>query len=62
MMNTMAAVCITALFSLWVWTLKQEISDLHKRLMKVSAGTAPIHESMASEAPSKSGLPTWTLE
>ena len=39
-MNTILALCITAIFSAWIYSLKQELNDVQRRLSPSSHGAA----------------------
>lgn len=43
-METVFAFCITGLFSVWVWSLKSEVSELNKRL-PTSGRSVPLRPS-----------------
>jgi len=70
-MNMLIAVCITVLFSAWVFTLKQEVDYLHKRVWSAKNGSQRKHANADAPAPSRrvqrtvsttAGVPTWTIE
>lgn len=59
-----AALGIVALFSVWVFSLKQEIAALHERLAAVAPGSAAdsTNRPSAQTPPQRSGLQVWTIE
>ena len=73
-MNTLLAICIAALFSAWIYTLKQEVDYLHKRVMSArgkttgrsaeKAGTPSdtAHTFTSAVKTRSAGIPTWTIE
>ena len=63
MMNTMAAFCITALFSVWVWSLKNELAEMQRRMSPAPhLPHRSVDEDVRSVRPASPGLPTWTIE
>lgn len=72
-MTTLIAFCITILFSAWVYTLKQEVDYLHRRILGRGQSPpdgkragAPEHDKDhafdKAVKSSASGVPTWTIE
>ena len=63
MMNTIAALCITILFSVWVWSLKHALAEIEKRLSPaMHAEPEPMNVGSRSGHAVVSGTSTWTLE
>lgn len=70
-MEALLATLIVGLFSLWVWSLKQEIEELRKP--DSSEPAAPEHVPMRHTVPQpqqkspnstwqRGGIPTWKLD
>lgn len=60
-MEITLTIFISALFTFWVWNLKQELSDLQKR----ADGTEDILPTQASSRNGRRGggeVPTWSIE
>lgn len=63
MMNAMAAFCITVLFSVWVWSLKHELAEMHKRISPaVPVTPEPMDVGSRAGHSVRSGLSTWKLD
>ncbi|HRZ13092.1 MAG TPA: hypothetical protein P5567_11640 [Kiritimatiellia bacterium] len=63
MMNAMAAFCITLLFSVWVWSLKHELTEMQKRISPaVPVTPEPMVVGNRAGHSASSGLSTWKLD
>lgn len=67
-METVIALLIVGLFSLWVFSLKQEIVEMQKNTAHpaVKSAPAPVHAPASAPAHnpariSTDGVPTWTI-
>jgi hypothetical protein len=56
-MEVVFAFCITGLFSVWVWNLKQEVHELRHEIAD-EAGPSPRAERVAVN----NGVQTWSIE
>lgn len=63
-METIFAFCITGLFSVWIWSLKSEVADLHKRVPASARSTSQhaLPPMKTLKIKDGDGSMIWTIE